>query len=1200
MQPTLQDTIIFPRGSQAHISNSAQASHVAINLAASLHDAAAAADTCFWERSTDQRFWLLECLERVATCLVAILRVSNNPAQIRKSLTFTCSLISAILCLPGKRLSAQPSVITPTGMLRIILHFDVLSNDISLQQAVAQLLLTDLSYVLQNGGPNHNTLGALTTAVVLQLQQDDERYLALDSDLRSALNIISRCSTTREPPETGAAPQETVQLESVNFENEALRAHFRALDIQVDVDDYETSDRPTKRRRTDIRTEKVLTRVDYGASIGDMTTNLGLESRRSLAGVEQDIIDKLKLASQTEQEKTITALAELPCQSTSDVLSNPESKEGHSSCATCHRPQTNRSTHMSSIEMDSYEEVLTKLIDWQGLQRLKRGRLLLMSAIQRFVNHAGDSDKLDISRSPLGQWCLRSLHSSQRELRITAGRCMASFVRRDIPTSIRVSNSAYCLKFLKALGERSNLGEEETLVLACAQVARVCGDEELKTTLLELVEYLGASHSLISSVAYEEIERCAEHRGLSVDELFRPYWNTVAIAVVKDFHTKPQKLQNLCDLLAISNVNRFLLQTQAETIPYLIMTRDKALLQRIASARKAEIKDICLQPQKHLALILASLLLHYPSEPEKTIMNLLCEAAQEFSNTDLSALVRLEPITTACEMFKAAGEVPSTKKAPVHQAIKTFVALAERKPGQSKPAGRSTKVLAQFLDNHIFGILTRFSDIIDAPAEAYAIPEKRRCIRAITEMVSMAHAHFNFAVAIPQIKACLQSALNEQDLCDDAFGLWAIFISSLATEELDDLLEYTFTVIVCKWDKFTGEAQQRAHTLIAHLIKQHNPLVREKILYLPSLESIPLFAKFETEINKFRVVEPLIKRLEAFCARCTSQNALICEQGASELLIYLEQNQRPLQELASATEPHPVVINLVHALIDAAYRFSIDQPAIGKLSTQCLGVIGCIEAQKPKTLKPHEEVVVLSNFDRVSETVDFIAYLLEHVLIKAFHSAANGRVQNYLAWAMQELLKHCDFKAALSRSKSSQSGPQSQRWMAMTDAARNTLLPFFDTKYVLNRSIDGMGDVQRRTALFKSTKSHAEWLRELVYDLLQRGGGENTMIFFPVLSRIIRGHDLSIPTFLLPYVATNIMIAGTDQEKAMMQHELLIILETDIQNLGPGEVDNVKKASKVFDLLQICLSLPANSWYSRTFFKYLITCPGGCSVNGSN
>jgi len=69
------------------------------------------------------------------------------------------------------------------------------------------------------------------------------------------------------------------------------------------------------------------------------------------------------------------------------------------------------------------EAILTfgNLIKSPAFGSARRARVLAMYALRKFALHCDNPEFLDLEMSPLGQWCLGSLKSSLRELRIAAG-----------------------------------------------------------------------------------------------------------------------------------------------------------------------------------------------------------------------------------------------------------------------------------------------------------------------------------------------------------------------------------------------------------------------------------------------------------------------------------------------------------------------------------------------------------------------------------------------------------------------------------------------------------------------------------------------------------------------------------------------------------------------------------------------------------
>jgi serine/threonine-protein kinase ATR len=238
-----------------------------------------------------------------------------------------------------------------------------------------------------------------------------------------------------------------------------------------------------------------------------------------------------------------------------------------------------------------------------------------------------------------------------------------SYLREELPEDIRSKNRLQSLDFFKCLTERNNLSEQETLVITWGLVGRTCGEAELNLALIQLVEYLGHTHSLICGVAYHEILKLAEDFGRTALQLFKPFWSSVAMNVVKDLIKCPQKAQQLAELLEIS-VNELLILTQTDTVPYLILCRKKDVLQRVAQARgiTTAVQDVWLQPSKNLAAVMSLLLVQEAPDVEQAAIALLQHAAPGFAESDLSAMVRVDPILIACEILKYAGDCHAPKK----------------------------------------------------------------------------------------------------------------------------------------------------------------------------------------------------------------------------------------------------------------------------------------------------------------------------------------------------------------------------------------------------------------------------------------------------------------------------------------------------------------------------------------------------------
>lgn len=157
----------------------------------------------------------------------------------------------------------------------------------------------------------------------------------------------------------------------------------------------------------------------------------------------------------------------------------------------------------------------------------------------------------------------------------------------------------------------------------------------------------------------EKIQRLCSSSLSTPMRLFTPYWRTISITVVQDLQRRPQVAQQMSDLLAMT-VTDFLRLTQYHTTPYLVLTKKRDILQRVAGACSRSIKDQCMD-HNNLAAILAYILLQPSKDTGEMIMGLLRAASPEFDHVDCAELVKGEPMLTASELLKAAGEDDDTK-----------------------------------------------------------------------------------------------------------------------------------------------------------------------------------------------------------------------------------------------------------------------------------------------------------------------------------------------------------------------------------------------------------------------------------------------------------------------------------------------------------------------------------------------------------
>ncbi|KAL5418072.1 hypothetical protein PMIN06_006043 [Paraphaeosphaeria minitans] len=892
-------------------------------------------------------------------------------------------------------------------------------------------------------------------------------------------------------------------------------------------------------------------------------------------------------ASDEEQIEMLVALSKIACTATQclKVSDTSQDRWKDSPCTLC--DSTDKVQREVKVYWDQrdpgemWKDAIAGMIAMTQEARFQsssRPRVLMAVAIGRLFNHIHDAEYLSLEMSSLGEWLLKSMQRSLRELRIAASRSLMTFLRDDISRHVRDKNRRATMQFLAELTRRNVPAQQETLIMAYGQAARTCSGEELHLILAQLVEYLGHTNTVVYGAAYNELCSLADDLHTSPQELLRPYWRTIGFSIVNDLNSKPQKAKFVVELIGeISYVSQLLILIHEDVLPVLVLNKRTDILQRIANAKKTTIEEICLQPRAHLARIIALLLCQPGPDAERRAMDTLVAVAPAVRQTGqkLHDLVQLDAAAMASEVFKLAADRDANEKELFYEGIRRLAALDDvkndidskkQKDGKRKaPPRRKTKDLVEtFILKHVLGVMADFTNPIENQLGNHHLTERRRCVGAIKELIMFARE--DSCHALTQIRACLQSAMADPHLCDQAFDVWSLLLKVIEESHLKLVLGQTFALIVHHWFSFSDETRLKASATLDVLRVQHNQLLQDLAGQLASLSSIPMLAKLEAEMARLKAKKDTIMLLNYFGERCNDENSVVVQHALKELVPFLEEHQKLLQQSVIDQKPLPALITLSRSLLDICVRFPGHHVELRTLCAQCLGIIGGLDPYRVETVREKKQVLVLHNFEQAAEVIQFVAFMLEEVLVNVFLSTTNARSQGWLAWLMQELCALCGFNNVNESGRgASQSTPATQRWDEFPEPVQKVLAPFLDSKYRFTTNEDVPA---AQYPIFSLEISHATWLRTFTYDILQKAKVQNAKMFFPTIGRVARREDLSIASFILPYAVLSVVVGGDESDVKNVGLELLSVLETDLQGADHTEATNIKQCSEnVFQVL---------------------------------
>lgn len=495
-----------------------------------------------------------------------------------------------------------------------------------------------------------------------------------------------------------------------------------------------------------------------------------------------------------------------------ETVNDTKAAVTETACSICEHnaPPVRSNLHGATVHKSRIEALFTKLIRLPALAESRRPRVAAMLAIRRVILHCEDTELLNLETSGMGQWCLQSLNSSVRELRIAAGRVLATFslarpepilsnmvlparpaeangarnprvnqaqaASTDGKFQTNASNGSSPMKtqdlisrnrknsiaFLKSISDKNQPNLTETFIMAWGQLGTVVWEHELNLVLIKLLEYLGSNNNIVSACAFNELLNLADARRVTPRRLFEPFWPNLAYMTTKDMVQRPQMSRTIAELLQVS-VNELLLLIQTHALPWLVLDKQKDVIQKIAEARQESEVWLPLIDPANLAATLALLLVQDTDDIASFAKSRLDELSTHFQTEPLVNLLQVEPVLTVIELLKAAGDADETKKAPVSQTSmhlwRKLMQLQVRKaldtmakmmiPANKETRAKKSDHTARFIHSQLLGLMACLFDVIND--QSLPDPERRRYIRAMEEMIRVSRGYAS--TARPQVCA---------------------------------------------------------------------------------------------------------------------------------------------------------------------------------------------------------------------------------------------------------------------------------------------------------------------------------------------------------------------------------------------------------------------------------------------------------------
>lgn len=533
------------------------------------------------------------------------------------------------------------------------------------------------------------------------------------------------------------------------------------------------------------------------------------------------------------------------------------------------------------------------------------------------------------------------------------------------------------------------------------------------------------------------------------------------------------------------------------------------------------------------------------------LLRFLSTIDSAFGHITMEELINSHPIPLAAELLQLFAE-KSIKRESVLAALSQVAHISVKTSSSTRktPRDMARENLRLFLQKHSLGIVSQCEESVNGYRGRRGILDRSRYITAIGELILLLGTDIEHAV--PQITACLQTAMEEPGLRVPALSAWHGLMSAVSEEVIAPLISYSICLFLSIWASCTDGERRQIRRILEYFLSVYQKPLEKQIGMIPKLR-FPELKDLEDRLERdYRVQSGFIAHIRQLNHLCTSDNPVIALEGLLEMRAVLLEKESEIHGVLLREWKDAVIHDTIRNLLDITSKFKTSHESIQLLAAECLGIIGAVDPVREDGARKTSREVILHNFEDqdAEESVKFVRILLENQLINAFRSATKSNVQIFLAWAIQELLKFSGFdESVISRSDDRsviQDIEAKKRWRMFSPAAREIMTPLLSSKY----------DAAQRTTkleapypLIEYAKNYNSWLFLFLYDLLQSGVGENARKLFGVFLRILREEETVISNFLLPYVFLNVCVGCSDVKRTMLLLEFITIL-------GPRETSD--------------------------------------------
>lgn len=425
--------------------------------------------------------------------------------------------------------------------------------------------------------------------------------------------------------------------------------------------------------------------------------------------------------------------------------------------------------------------------------------------------------------------------------------------------------------------------------------------------------------------------------------------------------------------------------------------------------------------------------------------------------------------------------------------------------------------------------------------------------------------------------ATLQSALEVEGLRDVTLCAFKTFFSSLKFSEIGPFIGTTSATFVRLWSDFTIPERETAVKTLEYIVIQNADNLTSFVQDIADLSGIPELDRANTRLEQIRRSWSFSQRSDYLLTRIGSENDVVSLQALKELKKLMLKDATRLQAYSSADTFDKSVGRLIKVVFSVAIKDGQENEAMRNLAFECIGILGALDPDRLDIVPSDSATIVLQNFTDREESIAFALHLIQDLLIGAYRSTNDTKHQEFLAFAIQELLRFCGFTVELvlpSSTVKTISPRIRERWRRLPKSVLETCGPLLGASFSFKEKVSGSPTVY---PIYQQTSSYRDWIRSWATDLIAKLRGATVIDIFRAFPPVLRLEDIAVARHLLPHLVLCTLISGTDQDRQHVKDEMQKVLE--------DQVDPKHQQSENSRLLSAQVRPPPRPYFVRVLIE---------------